>query len=91
VLSGLYFGQLHDHDTLRAGLLDNEGVDVGVLAERWLRGNTEVLLFVLASNRILMTEDEVQLRHGIRRQRTCLVTRLEYTPCFPGRSGQDQT
>lgn len=72
----------------RTDSLDNEGVDVGVLAESWLGRNTEVLLLVLASDRVFMTEDKVQLQT---RQHACLAARLDYPPCYPGRSSRDQT
>ena len=45
--------------------LDNESVDVGVLAKSRLGRNTKVLLFVLPSDRVLVTEDKVQLQHAM--------------------------
>lgn len=58
--------------------LDNEGVDVGVLAKSWLGRNTKVLLFVLARDRVFMTENEVQLCHGKHvSELACLAARLE--------------
>lgn len=43
----------------RVDSLDNKGVDVGVLAKSWLGRSTEVLLLILAGDRVFMTEDEV--------------------------------
>lgn len=52
--------------------LDNEGEDIGVLAESWLGWNTEVLLFVFASDGVLVTEDKVQLRHDTSQHICCV-------------------
>lgn len=45
----------------RRHLLDNEGVEIGVLSKVGLWRNGQVLLFIFASNRVLVAEDEVQL------------------------------
>lgn len=42
-------------------VLENESVQVGELLDRRTRGLLEVLLFKLASNRVLVAEDEVNL------------------------------
>jgi hypothetical protein len=45
----------------RRHLLDNEGVEICVLSKCGLWRNGQVLLFIFASNRVLVAEDEVQL------------------------------
>ena len=40
---------------------DVEGIEVGVLLERWLRRELEMLLLELARDRVLVAEDEVNL------------------------------
>lgn len=67
---------------MRIDLLDNEGVDIGVLAEIWLGRNTEVLFFELASHRVLVTEDEVKLWHTC--QYTTMVAEARIFTLLPG-------
>jgi hypothetical protein len=47
--------------SITANLLDNESIEVGQLLDGGLGGVLKVFLFVLPSDRVLVTEDEVEL------------------------------